>query len=132
MVHHKSDGMSLIEVLVAFVILSMAMSVILRINATTLSNHQVTTDYFKAVQVAQSRLEQMATDRKNANLNEQGSEQGGFRWRYLRWPHSGRVDEKRLALPIVPVKETITISWDSSAGERRLMFSRIGLVYEKP
>lgn len=72
MPHRKSDGMSLIEVLVAFVILSITMSVILRINSTTLTNHQVTSDYLKAVQIAQSRLEQMAADGKNSNLNEQG------------------------------------------------------------
>ncbi|MES9811999.1 MAG: prepilin-type N-terminal cleavage/methylation domain-containing protein [Candidatus Thiodiazotropha sp.] len=74
MPHTRSEGMSLIEVLVAFVILSMTMSVILRINATTLRNHQVTTDYLKAVQIAESRLDQMAVDRSNSNLNEQGSE----------------------------------------------------------
>jgi general secretion pathway protein I len=122
--------MSLIEVLVAFVILSMTMSVILRINATTLRNHQVSADYLKAVQIAQSRLDQMAADRKNSDLNEQGSEQGGFRWRYLRQPYADWKEEKRLAL--LPVEETLTIAWDAPAGERELTFTRIGLIDDRP
>jgi general secretion pathway protein I len=128
----KSDGMSLIEVLVAFVILSMTMSVILRINATTLRNHQVSADYLKAVQIAESQLDQMAGDKKSSTLNEQGSEQGGFRWHYLRQPHTGWSSEKKLALPLLPVEERLTIAWDTSGGERNLTFSRIGLVYDKP
>ncbi|MEW8077945.1 MAG: prepilin-type N-terminal cleavage/methylation domain-containing protein [Candidatus Thiodiazotropha endolucinida] len=132
MPHTKSEGMSLIEVLVAFVILSMTMSVILRINATTLRNHQVTTDYLKAVQIAESRLDQMAVDRSNSNLNEQGSEQGGFRWYYLRQPYSGWSVEKKLAVPLQPVEETFAIAWEAPGGERRLTFTRIGLVYDKP
>ncbi|PVV05951.1 MAG: hypothetical protein B6D77_17170 [gamma proteobacterium symbiont of Ctena orbiculata] len=128
----KSSGMSLIEVLVAFVILSMTMSVILRINATTLRNHEVTTDYLKAVQIAQSRLDQMAVDKRNSILNEQGTEQGRFRWRYLRQPYAGWVAEKQLAVPLLPVEETISIAWEAPGGEREVKFSRIGLVDDKP
>jgi general secretion pathway protein I len=124
--------MSLIEVLVAFVILSMTMSVILRINSTTLRNHQVSADYLKAVQIAESRLDQMAGDKKNPILNEQGSEQGGFKWHYRRQPHSDWSNEKKLALPLLPVEERLTIAWEAPGGERHLTFSRIGLVYDKP
>jgi general secretion pathway protein I len=124
--------MSLIEVLVAFVILSMTMSVILRINATTLRNHQVSAEYLKAVQIARSRLDQMAVDRESSNLDEQGIEQGGFRWRYLRQPQLEWGGEKQLAVPLFPVEETITIAWEAPGGERELQFSRIGLVYDKP
>ncbi|MEW8505136.1 MAG: prepilin-type N-terminal cleavage/methylation domain-containing protein [Candidatus Thiodiazotropha sp.] len=128
----KSKGMSLIEVLVAFVILSMTMSVILRINATTLRNHQVSSDYLKAVQIAQTRLDQMAVDRVNSSLNEQGSETGGYRWHYLRHPHSGWTDNKTLAIPLIPVEESITIAWAAPGGEREVSFTRIGLVHGRP
>ncbi|MES9971166.1 MAG: hypothetical protein ABW092_14115 [Candidatus Thiodiazotropha sp.] len=124
--------MSLIEVLVAFVILSMTMSVILRINATTMRNHQVTTDYLMAVEIAQSRLDQMAVDMESASLSEQGIEQGGFRWHYLRQPYAGWSEEKQLAVPLYPVEETITIAWQAAGGGREVKFSRIGLVHDKP
>ncbi|MET0069144.1 MAG: prepilin-type N-terminal cleavage/methylation domain-containing protein [Candidatus Thiodiazotropha sp.] len=132
MIRSKSEGMSLIEVLVAFVILSMTMSVILRINATTLRNHQVSADYLTAVQIAQTRLEQMAADKLNSNINEQGSEAGGFSWRYLRQPHPGWVDEKQLTTALLPVEETITIAWPAPGGEREVSFTRMGLVHENP
>ncbi|MCU7892232.1 MAG: prepilin-type N-terminal cleavage/methylation domain-containing protein, partial [Candidatus Thiodiazotropha sp. (ex Ustalcina ferruginea)] len=72
MINPKSEGMTLIEVLVAFVILSMTMTVILRINSTTLRNHQVSARYLKAVQIAQSRLEQMAAEVQENNYSQQG------------------------------------------------------------
>ncbi|MBT2990563.1 MAG: prepilin-type N-terminal cleavage/methylation domain-containing protein [Candidatus Thiodiazotropha sp. (ex Ctena orbiculata)] len=131
-IRSKSEGMSLIEVLVAFVILSMTMSVILRINATTLRNHQVSADYLRAVQIAQTRLDQMAADKLNSDLNEQGSEAGGFSWRYLRQPHSGWDNEKQLTTPLLPVEETITIVWPAPGGERELSFTRMGLVHDNP
>ncbi|MES9991425.1 MAG: prepilin-type N-terminal cleavage/methylation domain-containing protein [Candidatus Thiodiazotropha sp.] len=132
MIRSRSKGMSLIEVLVAFVILSMTMSVILRINATTLRNHQVSADYIKAVQIAQTRLDQMAADSVNSNLNQQGSEAGGFRWHYLRQPHSDWIDNKPLAAPLIPIEELITIAWAAPGGEREVSFTRFGLVYVKP
>jgi general secretion pathway protein I len=122
--------MSLIEVLVAFVILGMSMSVILRINATTLRNHQVSADYLKAVRIAESRLDQMAVDRTNSSLDEQGDEQGVFRWHYLRQPYSDWVEQRQL--PLLPVEETISIAWDAPGGERVLKFTRIGLVNDRP
>lgn len=130
MIRSRSEGMSLIEVLVAFVILGMSMSVILRINATTLRNHQVSADYLKAVRIAESRLDQMAVDRTNSSLDEQGDEQGVFRWHYLRQPYSDWVEQRQL--PLLPVEETISIAWDAPGGERVLKFTRIGLVNDRP
>ncbi len=39
--NRRAGGMTLVEVLVAFVILGMVMAVIMRINATSVRNHEV-------------------------------------------------------------------------------------------
>jgi general secretion pathway protein I len=123
--------MSLIEVLVAFVILAMTMSVILRINSTAVRNHQVASQYVEAVAIAQSRLEQMSAEIRTDSHSEQGIEQDTYSWIYLRQPYSWN-DSKLAALPLRPVEEILKISWDAPGGMRELSFTRIGVIRDKP
>ena len=123
--------MSLIEVLVAFVILAMTMSVILRINSGAVRNHQVASQYFEAVSIAQTRLEQMGAEIEAESYSEQGTDLDTYSWSYLRQPYSWD-DAKLVALPIVAVEEILKISWDAPGGTRELSFTRIGVIRDKP
>jgi hypothetical protein len=122
--------MSLIEVLIAFVILSMAMAVILRINATSLRNHEVSKQYLKAVQIAESRLTEMGMDNHSIDLMQDGVEgRDGFSWHYLRQSYNGWSDEKYQGLPAVPVEEHMRVAWNTALGEREIVFSRVSLIF---
>ncbi|MCG7984905.1 MAG: prepilin-type N-terminal cleavage/methylation domain-containing protein [Candidatus Thiodiazotropha lotti] len=127
----KSEGMSLIEVLVAFVILTMTMSVILRINSGAVRNHQVASHYFEAVSIAQTRLEQMSAEIETDSYSEQGVDLDTYTWSYLRQPYSWN-DAKLVALPLITVEESLKISWDAPGGTRELSFTRIGVIRDKP
>ncbi|MCG7915740.1 MAG: prepilin-type N-terminal cleavage/methylation domain-containing protein [Candidatus Thiodiazotropha lotti] len=129
--HSKSEGMSLIEVLVAFVILAMTMSVILRINSGAVRNHQVASHYFEAVAIAQSRLEQMSAEVDTDSYSEQGVDLNTYTWTYLRQPYSWN-DAKLVALPLIGIEESLKISWDAPGGTRELSFTRIGVIRDKP
>ena len=121
-------GMTLIEVLVAFVILAMVMSVIMRINATALRNHEVSNDYQLALRVAESRLEAMSTDRTSGYLVQQGVDEGGIGWEYKREPYTGWEEQRLQGLAQIPVEEHITVSWGNEESPRQLSFSRIQLI----
>ncbi|MCU7846057.1 MAG: prepilin-type N-terminal cleavage/methylation domain-containing protein [Candidatus Thiodiazotropha sp. (ex Monitilora ramsayi)] len=127
-----SGGLSLIEVLVAFVILSMVMSVIMRINATSLRNHNVSSQYLQAVQVVQSRMVEMGIDDQSEHLVSEGIEPGGINWHYVRQPYLEWSETRFQSAPLVPVEERITISWggDETREEtpRQLTFSRVSLI----
>ena len=127
-----SRGLSLIEVLVAFVILSMVMSVILRINATSLRNHNVSSQYLQAVQIAQSRMVEMGMDDQSGHLVSEGIEPGGISWHYVRQPYTDWTETRFESVSLAPVEERITISWggDERTEEppRQLTFSRISLI----
>jgi general secretion pathway protein I len=125
-----SRGLSLIEVLVAFVILAMVMSVIMRINATSLRNHNVSAQYLKAVQIAQSRMVEMGVDRSTSYLNESGSESDGIRWEYVRQPYTEWEEARLLSLPMLPVEERITLFWseETQASPRKISFSKVSLI----
>ncbi len=127
--HSESKGMTLIEVLVAFVILAMTMSVVLRINSGAIRNHQVASGYLEAISIAEARMGQMSVEITAAEARREGTEAGGYRWRYERYPNTNGWEEKRLAIPAVPYEERLEIHWDSASGERSLLFTRQGMVY---
>jgi general secretion pathway protein I len=122
-------GMSLIEVLVAFVILSMVMSVILRINATSLRNHEVSKQYLNAVRIAESRMVEMGMDAQSLSLVRDGVDKAGYRWEFVRQPYTDWNEEKLQGLPVEPVEERIEVAWGEGDSPRRVSFSRINLIY---
>lgn len=121
--------MSLIEVLVAFVILGMVMSVIMRINATSMRNHDVSKAYRDALRVAESRLASEGLDSTLVSINSSGEASPDIRWEFTRQAYSGWSEERLLGLPAEPVEERITVSWGSEPFDRELSFSRIKLLY---
>ena len=127
----KSEGMTLIEVLVAFIILAMTMSVILRINSGAVRNHQLAMEYVEAVAVARSRLEQMGAEVDVEHYSREGVDRNSYSWRYLRQPYDWQ-EQKLLASPMIPIEEILTLSWDSPAGVREISFTRIGAIRAKP
>ena len=122
--------MSLIEVLVAFVILGMVMAVIMRINATSLRNHEVSKGYQSALRVAESRMEAIGVDTRSLNLHESGFESGGIRWEYIRQPYGEWNAEHLQVREATPVEERIRVVWGEEPFPRELSFSRIQLVFE--
>ncbi len=87
--------------------------------------------YFEAVSVAQSRLEQMSAEIDVENYTQEGVDQDAYTWRYLRQPHTWQ-EQKLLTLPLIPVEEILTVSWDSPGGSREISFTRIGVIRAKP
>ena len=122
-------GMTLIEVLVAFVILGMVMAVIMRINATSLRNHHLSKGYLLALRVAESQLEVMGLDTVSLSLSESGTESGGIRWEFSRQPYLTWGEQRLQGLAATPVEERISVSWDEPPSPRELSFSRINLIY---
>ena len=125
-------GMSLIEVLVAFVILGMVMAVIMRINATSLRNHEVSKAYLQAVLVAESRMASEGLDVSATSMSRSGEEPGGIRWEFDRQPFLGWDEERLQGLRATPVEERVSVSWGEAPFSRQLSFSRINLLYGNP
>lgn len=121
--------MTLIEVLVAFVILAMVMAVIMRINATSLRNHDVSAGYQRALRVAESRMEAMSLETVSQSLFQRGVEPNGIQWEFTRQPYL-EWDEARLqGLQAQPVEDRVSVNWGEEPFPRQLSFSRINLIY---
>jgi hypothetical protein len=120
--------MTLVEVLVAFVILAMVASVIMRINATTVRNHEISRGYLEALQVARAQLSRVAPDGVRSRFVESGDAPGGVRWTLARAPFEDWREARLEGLALVPVEDRVTVAWGEGRAERMLSLARVGLV----
>ncbi|WP_428033771.1 type IV pilus modification PilV family protein [Amphritea sp.] len=105
-------GFSLLEVLVAMVIAALTLGVILNLFSGAAKSAAINSDYRNAVQVAESRLEQLASDPLRANDLE-GNE-SRYRWRASITPWETGT-EQAVRYPFMLYQIEVQVSW----GERQ-------------
>lgn len=81
----RCQGFSLLEVLVAFTILGIALTVLMQVFSTGLRNITVGEDYTRAVLLAESRLASVGVEEPLQEGEQSGSFDGpqGYRWRVV-------------------------------------------------
>lgn len=135
----RSAGFSLLEVLVAFVVLALVGTVIYRLFGTSLNNAGLADDYSRAAAYAESRLATAAVDLPLRETTDQGtSDDGRFAWSskvesYV--PPGTTPDQDRLSqmLPMRLWRLTVTVTWPGAPGsERSLAVSTVRLAMKQP
>ena len=119
------QGFTLIEVLVAFMILTLSVSVLLRIFSGGLNNVAVAGNYAQAVLVAESQL--AAVGRSEPLLVGQSYGESGerFRWRrtiesYLPWE-----DDTALTVPVSGYHVTVEVSWTHNGRDQQITLNSL-------
>lgn len=124
-----SAGFSLLEVLVAFVILALTMSVMMRIFSGGLRNVVLADDYSRAVLLAQSRLAELSV--KPIEGEGKGEFDEKFRWRSMIHPWVDDAAATGLAPPPLPVRLMeieVRVAWGEEGGSpRELVLSTLQL-----
>ena len=87
----RNAGFSLIEVLVAFVILALVATALFRLFSASLTNASAAEEYSRALLVAESRLEATAGAQPLREASERGTDASGR----IRW-------ETRVAFEVLP------------------------------
>lgn len=124
---YRSRGYTLIEVLVAFMILALALSVLLRIFSSGLRNISVSSDYARAVLVAEAQLATAGVTDALMPGEVVGDEGGKFHWtRTIRdyVPFEG-YDRDALLVPAYHI--TVTVEWPHAGSTRQIDLSSIRL-----
>ncbi|MDH3577290.1 MAG: prepilin-type N-terminal cleavage/methylation domain-containing protein [Gammaproteobacteria bacterium] len=120
-------GYTLIEVLVAFMILALALTVLLRIFSSGLRNVSASSDYTRAVLVAEAQLAAAGVSDVLLPGETQGDEGRHFHWtRVIRdYVPSEGYDREALLVPAYHI--TVIVEWQHAGGTRQIDLSSIRL-----
>jgi general secretion pathway protein I len=112
-------GFSLLEVLVAFIILAMALGVLMRIFSGGLGNIGMAEHYSKAVAIAEMKLAAIGVEAP-LTVGENSGEEQGYTWRtsVLQY-EEGASPVESAALLINLYRVEVTVNWDETAAKPR-------------
>lgn len=124
-------GMTLIEVLVAFVLLSMSLGVIFHIFAGGMRNARTSEGYSRAVFLAESKLAAVGAQYPLVPGEHQGQLESGLQWRLsiARWPDSSAASSvMTLGVALFDVK--VQVAWPEHGKNHNveLVSTRLGSV----
>ena len=112
-------GFSLLEVLVAFIILAMALGVLMRIFSGGLGNIGVAEHYSQAVAIAEMQLAAIGVESPLTEGESTGEAKQGYTWRTSvhRYEESAQPVEEALLVDLYQVQ--VTVSWDDTSTKPR-------------
>lgn len=122
----SSQGFTLLEILVAFVVMALVVGTLLRLYGTAMRNVAVAEEYSFAIQVAESRLQTVGV----AEPIEEGSRSGeegstGYRWQVTMEAVELNEDEQAFPLPVQAYQVIVTVTWDSAGKQRQFTLSSL-------
>ncbi len=131
--NNKQQGFSLLEILIAFAILAISLTILLKIFSAGTNTAIVAEEYTTAVQIAESLMTQVGVVTRIQPGETSGDENERYHWRIFITPYlpdPNLVDIKQLKLLMYQV--VVTVSWsDGGNGERQLELSTLKLGTEE-
>jgi general secretion pathway protein I len=123
----RQSGYTLIEVLVAFMILALALTVLMRIFSGGLRNVSVSSDYAIATVIAEARLAAAGIDVPLRPGETSGTEGERFEWTvsvqdYQPWP-----GYRSAAKGVDAYRVTVTVEWPNGNNTRSVGLSTVRL-----
>lgn len=123
----RNSGYTLIEVLVAMVILALSLGVLLRIFSTGLGNISVSADYARAILVAESRLHAAAALSPLAAGVSTGVAEQKYRWTQTISYYDPFTASSTAKTTVEAFTITVDIEWPHADSVRRIRLSSIQL-----
>lgn len=119
MMRRASAGFSLLELLVAFVILALTLSVMMRIFSGGLRNVDLAEDYSHAILLAESKLAELGVQPTEGETS--GELNGKYRWHgHIRpWiDNAYTLEMGAQPLPVRLMEIDVTVAWGGGDGTR--------------
>jgi general secretion pathway protein I len=123
----RQQGFTLIEILVAFMILTLALTVIFRIFSGGLRNLELSTDYTRAALVAESQLAAAGVTIPLEPGETRGELGDSFSWQRIIEAYQPWEKEKELSATMQGYRVTVNVDWERAGQKRRLSLSSIRL-----
>lgn len=123
----RQTGYTLIEVLVAFMILALALTVLMRIFSGGLRNVSVSSDYAMATLIAESRLAAAGIDVPLRPGETSGTEGERFQWTLNVQDYQPRPGYRSAAQGVDAYRVTVTVEWPNGDNTRSVGLSTVRL-----
>lgn len=124
-----NKGFSLLEVLVAFVVMGLVVGVILQLFGSSMRGVALSDEYSFAVQVAESRLAAVGNEIEVEDGSVSGEEKGsGYRWEVQMEPlDAANLSEKleKVQLPLQLYRVEVAVTWQGDGKPRELHLSSL-------
>lgn len=120
----RQRGYSLVEVLVAFAIVALALTVLLRIFSAGVRNTAVSAEYAHAALVAESRLASADIGPRAAAVTA-GTEDEKYHWTTSIRPYLPYPDYTSPVRGLAAYEIHVSVAWPGERGERRIELGTI-------
>ena len=128
----QQRGFSLIEILVAFMILAISLTVIFRIFSGGLRNVALSEDYARAVLVAESQLATIGISEPLEAGTTTGEWGERFRWQRMIEQYRAWEQDRELTVPVHAYRVTVNVDWDHAGSTRNVTLSSVRLKQPEP
>ena len=122
-----SQGMTLIEVLVAFIVLSVTMAVIMQIFAGGIRNARSADSYSRAVFLAESKMAAVGLERPLIPGEDSGQLGSEMRWRVSVTPAEADATTNVQLMPVRLYQIRVTAAWGEDGRERQVELTSLRL-----
>jgi general secretion pathway protein I len=123
------QGFTLIEVLVAFMILAISLVVVMQLFSGSLKAGAVSTDYFYGIFHAQEKMEEILARKELAPGSRSGHFEDGYEWT-AEISHIPLETEDGRELPVSEYQIDLAVTWEKGGRERH--FELVTAVLAKP
>ena len=130
-------GFTLLEILVAFVVLAAGAGILYRTFSTSLGSVEAVSGYSEAIALAEGKLAALGLEHALAEGAEQGtSDDRRFDWQVTVAPYTpadSAADAAALVSPHVLLRATVTVSWDPRGNQKRsVALSTVRMIGKPP
>ncbi len=116
-------GFTLLEILVAFVVLATAVAILYRTFSTGLQGVQALSGYNEAIALAEARLGTLGLEKPIKEGEDSGnSDDGRFKWTIVVRPYTPpatQADPGGIVTAHELLRATVTVTWDEVAAQKR-------------
>lgn len=121
-----AQGFSILEILIAFVVMALVVGSLLRLFGTSVRNVALADEYSFAVQIAESRMQTVGTEIPVEQGSVNGEEQDtGYRWVVDMKPVELDEEQESFSLSVQPYQVDVVVSWDSAGKLRQFALSSL-------
>jgi len=122
---NRQSGFSLLEVLVAFAILSMSLGVLYQAFSNSLRNVGASGDYSRAMIIAEARLAEAMADVPVNEGSDQGEVDDRYQWKLTVQRYE--YDDEGITSQFTPYQVQVVVTWQDGRHSREYELSTLRL-----